>query len=86
MVLLMFFQAVYFGHFLSFYTMQLEPSKEVLVRWKADYDMPGISRLVGLRLYNKNVAFCGFGGGRSPLHRASSHNHPLSSKTTYATK
>ena len=27
MVLLMFFQAVYFGHFLSFYTMQLEPPK-----------------------------------------------------------
>ena len=26
MVLLMFFQAVYFGHFLSFYTMQLEPA------------------------------------------------------------
>ena len=27
MVLLMFFQAVYFGHFLSFYTIQLEPPK-----------------------------------------------------------
>ena len=27
MVLLMFFQAVYFGHPLSFYTMQLEPPK-----------------------------------------------------------
>ena len=25
MVLLMFFEALYFGHFLSFYTMQLEP-------------------------------------------------------------
>ena len=29
MVLLMFFRAVYFGHFLSFYTMQLEPPKRV---------------------------------------------------------
>ena len=29
-VLLMFFQAVYFGHFLSFYTMQLEPPKLLL--------------------------------------------------------
>ena len=27
MVLLMFFEALYFGHFLSFYTMQLEPPK-----------------------------------------------------------
>ena len=30
MVLLMFFQAVYFGHFLSFYTMLLEPPKSNL--------------------------------------------------------
>ena len=29
MVLLMFFEAVYFGHFLSFYTMQLEPPKQL---------------------------------------------------------
>ena len=28
MILLMFFEAVYFGHFLSFYTMQLEPPKK----------------------------------------------------------
>ena len=28
MVLLMFFEAMYFGHFLSFYTMQLEPPKK----------------------------------------------------------
>ena len=28
MVLLMFFEALYFGHFLSFYTMQLEPPKQ----------------------------------------------------------
>ena len=30
MVLLMVFQAVYFGDFLSFYTMQLEPPKIVV--------------------------------------------------------
>ena len=30
MVLLMFFEALYFGHFLSFYTMQLEPPKRFL--------------------------------------------------------
>ena len=30
MVLLMFFEAVYFGHFLSFYTMQLEPPKRLM--------------------------------------------------------
>ena len=29
MVLLVFFEAVYFGHFLSLYTMQLEPPKSV---------------------------------------------------------
>ena len=29
MVLLMFFEALYFGHFLSFYTMQLEPPKSM---------------------------------------------------------
>ena len=28
MVLFMFFEALYFGHFLSFYTMQLEPPKK----------------------------------------------------------
>ena len=27
MVLLLFFEALYFGHFLSFYTLQLEPPK-----------------------------------------------------------
>ena len=30
MVLLMFFESLYFGHFLSFYTMQLEPPKSFL--------------------------------------------------------
>ena len=29
----MFFQAVYFGHFLSFYTMQLEPPKSNTSRY-----------------------------------------------------
>ena len=29
----MFFQAVYFGHFLSFYTMQLEPPKPNVESW-----------------------------------------------------
>ena len=28
MVLLMLFEALYFGHFLSFYTMQLEPPRK----------------------------------------------------------
>ena len=32
MVLGMFFEALYFGHFLSFYTMQLEPPKWILVK------------------------------------------------------
>ena len=32
MALLMFFQAVYVGHFLSLYTMQLEPPKYSLIR------------------------------------------------------
>ena len=31
MVLLMFFEALYFGHFLSFYTMQLEPPKYIYI-------------------------------------------------------
>ena len=35
MVLLMFFQAVYFGHFLSFYTMQLEPPKTYITVMEA---------------------------------------------------
>ena len=57
MVLLMSFQAVYFGHFLSFYTMQLEPPKidVCTVRW--------LPRLVYLGPSLVCVLYYGLGGG-----------------------
>ena len=39
MVLFMFFEALYFGHVLSFYTMQLEPPKTVF-----EFNTDGIYR------------------------------------------
>ena len=51
---------------------------DALVLWEANCDMPGTKRLVGLRLYNKKVAFRGFGGGPSNFTLASSHNHHFS--------
>ena len=64
----------------------LLPRAEALVRWEADCDMSGTNRLVGLCLYNRNVAFFGVGDGLAPFTVVSSHNHNLSSKTTYTTK
>ena len=51
---------------------------EALVHGEADYDMPGTNRLVGLRLYNKNVAVCGFGARLAPFTVVSSQSHHLS--------
>ena len=51
MVLLMFFEALYFAHFLSFYTMQLEPPKFVGARavgpWVGEQKPLGKSPLRG---------------------------------------
>ena len=54
MVLLMFFQAVYFGHFLSFYTMQLEPpkyyvckNKNIVVQIMLTHFGPGTQMFIG---------------------------------------
>ena len=49
MVLLMFFQAVYFGHFLSFYTMQLEPPKPEAIMPQAAWEALLRDAVQGLR-------------------------------------
>ena len=48
--------------------------------------MCGANTLVGLRLYNRRVAFRRVGGGLAPFTVVSIHGHHLSSKTTYTTK
>ena len=68
------------------WTSPLSPRVEALVPLEAQCDMFGTNRLVGLHLYNNNVAFRGVGGGLVPFIVASSHNYHLSSKTTYTTK
>ena len=52
------------------WTSPLSLRAEALVHWEADRNMPGTSRFIGLRLYNKNVAFRGsrVAGHPQPRH------------------
>ena len=53
----MFFEAVYFGHFLSFYTMQLEPPKTHRNQMAADGKLYPISPLCGPPPLNTTSSF-----------------------------
>ena len=58
------------------------------VRWEAGCDMSGTTKSVCFRLYSRNVAFHGSGGGGGVVAFTvvSLQSHHLSLKTTYTTK